>query len=318
MTAANKPMLGIGACLVGKPVRYTGDSKKRNHHIESFKEVVDMHNFCPEMAIGLGVPRKTIRIVQDAEDVRLTDSDTQTADYTLAIRDYAQEVLAENPDMAGYILVKGSPSCGFERVKRYNLKANVIANDSRGVFTQALLDVDPLLPVEEDGRLHDHILRENFILRVYAYHEWKKFCQSDSGFHGLSQFWTRYKYQVMAHHIDSYKQLGRMLANAKSQPFGELRDAFGLVFMQALSRRPNVKSYTNVMTHLRGYLKRQIPASQKIELDKVIADYAAGIVPLIVPMTLLGHFFNEHEHEYINKQVFMQPYPAELRLRNNI
>ncbi len=318
MLDGKKPIIGIGACLVGQPVRYTGESKKRNRYIESLKSVAELNHFCPEIAIGLGVPRKTIRIVQDQHDVRLTDSDSQSADYTLAMRDYAKQVMQSNPDMAGYVLVKGSPSCGFERVKRYNDAGHVIHNDARGVFTQALMDIDPLLPLEEDGRLNDHILRENFILRVYAYQQWKQLCADDGGLHELNQFWAQYKYQVMAHHILSYKELGRLLAQGKKQPLEQLRTEFGTLFMQALGHRPNVKSYTNVMYHIQGYLKRQISSSQKQELNTVINQYKSGIVPLIVPMTMLRYFFKQHDNPYINQQIFMQPYPDELGLRNNI
>ena len=313
-----KPLLGIGACLTGQPVRYSGDAKKRHEHIDAMQAVFDMRNFCPEMAIGLGVPRKTIRLVGDIESVRLTDSDTQTADHTLAMRDYAAEVLDSHPDMAGYVLVKGSPSCGYERVKRYNEAGKVMGNDSRGLFTQTLMAIDPLLPLEEDGRLFDHAIRENFIVRVYAYHEWKKLLADRGGFHALSKFWSRYKYQVMAHHIPSYKALGRLLGNAKSQPFEDLQAEFAVTFMQALAHIPNRKGHVNVLNHLRGYLKKNLSSSQKRQLDTVIEQYREGIVPLVVPMTLLQHFFNEHQHDYIDQQVFMQPYPEKLSLRNNI
>mgnify|MGYP000044167859 CR=1 FL=1 len=133
-----KPLLGIGACLTGQPVRYSGDAKKRHEHIDAMQAVFDMRNFCPEMAIGLGVPRKTIRLVGDIESVRLTDSDTQTADHTLAMRDYAAEVLDSHPDMAGYVLVKGSPSCGYERVKRLTPYIHLIAGFHHGADKNGL------------------------------------------------------------------------------------------------------------------------------------------------------------------------------------
>lgn len=313
-----KPQIGIGACLVGQPVRYTGDSKRTNPHIDILRDHVGLRPFCPEMAIGLGVPRATVRLVGDLANIRLTDSATQTADYTAPMVDYAAHVLAKNPDLAGYILVKGSPSCGYQRVKRYNEKGNAGESDASGVFTAALMKLDPLLPLEEDGRLHDDGLRENFVTRVYAYHDWKTLRSESLTHHRLIGFWARYKYLVMARSTQSYKEIGRLLANFTGASPEQMAEDFIVLLMQALAKLPTRKTHTNVLQHIRGYLKRDLDSDDKCELDALIGQYRNGVVPLVVPLTLLRHHFRNFPDPYIDQQVFMQPYPDQLRLRNSI
>jgi uncharacterized protein YbgA (DUF1722 family)/uncharacterized protein YbbK (DUF523 family) len=315
---ADKPEIGIGACLMGQPVRYNGDSKRSNPHINSLKDHLRLRTFCPELAIGLGVPRETVRLVGDLEALRLTDSATQTADYTAPMKDYAAQVVADTPGMAGYILVKGSPSCGYQRVKRYNEKGNAAGSDSSGIFAAALMKLDPLLPLEEDGRLNDDRLRENFITRVYAYHDWKLLCNAGLTRHRLTGFWARYKYLVMARHTASYKAIGRVLASAKGIPLQQIAEEFVALLMYALEQLPTRKSQTNVLQHIRGYLKRDLNGGDKRELDVLIDQYNGGVVPIVVPLTLLRHHFKNFSYPYIDQQVFMRPYPEQLGLRNNL
>jgi uncharacterized protein YbgA (DUF1722 family)/uncharacterized protein YbbK (DUF523 family) len=314
----DKPVIGIGACLLGHNVRYNGDSKRQNKQIESLREHADLRAFCPEVAIGLGVPRQTIRLVGDMDDLRLTDSATQSADYSVQMADYAEHVVSSNPDLAGYILVKGSPSCGYQRVKRYNVKGNVQANDASGLFTAALKRLDPLLPLEEDGRLHDEGLRENFVTRVYAYQDWKELCKGGLTHHRIIHFWSRYKYLVLAHHAPSYKQIGRALANAKAESVEQIAAEFVTLLMGALEKPATRKNHSNVLQHICGYLKRDLGHADKRELDSLIAHYKSGIVPLVVPLTLLRHHFRKFRNDYIDQQVFMLPFPEQLGLRNGL
>jgi len=313
-----RPKIGIGACLVGKQVRYNGESKRKNAHIEKFREHTEVVPFCPEVAIGMGVPRETVRLVGELGQERLMDSSTQSVDYTEAMSCYGAQVMSSNPDIAGYILVKGSPSCGFERVKRYNAKGNVVLNDASGIFTQALRGIDPLLPVEEDGRLNDAVLRENFATRVYTYHSWKRFLAQPLSHHGLIGFWSRYKYLLMSHDVQAYKKIGRLLSNAKAQPVGEMAEEFIALLMEGLGKVATRKSHTNVLQHIRGYLKRQLQDFEKREIDALIMEYKSGQIPLVVPLTMLRHHFRHHSSDYIAQQVYMQPYPEQLSLRNHI
>ena len=314
----NRPTIGIGACLVGRAVRYNGESKRKNSHIESLKDHVDLRPFCPEVGIGMGVPRETVRLVGDLGEERLMDSATQTIDYTAAMNTFTGGVTSANPELSGYILVKGSPSCGFDRVKRYNAAGNVAANDAAGIFTAELRRLNHLLPLEEDGRLNDAGLRENFITRVYAYHDWKNFCAEPVSHHRLTQFWSRYKYLVMSQHVPTYQEVGRLLANAKARPIETTGDMFIELLMSGLANMSTRKTHTNVLQHIRGYLKWQLGKTDKQEMDSVIMQYSNGYVPLVVPLTLLRHHFRRHGSEYIDKQVYMQPYPEQLSLRNLI
>jgi uncharacterized protein YbgA (DUF1722 family)/uncharacterized protein YbbK (DUF523 family) len=313
-----KPCVGIGSCLIGRPVRYNGESKRKNQYIEALKDCVVLQPFCPEMAIGMGVPRATVRLVGDIASPKLMDSATQTIDYTSPMRQYAADVLSSNPNIAGYVLVKGSPSCGFDRVKRYNDKGNVVLNDSMGVFSSALKEIDPLLPLEEDGRLHDHRLRENFTARVFAYDAWKNFCQEPVTPHRLTHFWSRYKYLIMSHHVPTYKQIGFVLAGARIEDIEDTSAQFIRMFMAGLEHLATRKTHSNVLQHIRGYLKRDLERNDKQEMDGLISQYRDGHVPLVVPMTLLRHHFAKHKNEYIDRQVYMLPYPERLSLRNHI
>ncbi len=312
------PVVGIGSCLMGQPVRYSGDSKRKNNHIERLKGHIKLNSFCPEMAIGMGVPRQTVRLVGEIGKTRLMDSKTQTEDFTAPMKAYAAVVIDNNPNLSGYILVKGSPSCGYERVKRYNDLGNMSASDEMGMFAAELHRKDPLLPMEEDGRLNDDVLRENFISRVYAYDRWKKFKAGGVSHKGLLDFWARYKYQVMAHRISSYKTIGQLLANANGQTIEIVAEEFISLLMQSLKALATRKSHANVLEHIRGYLKKKLDANDKAELGALITQYRDGIVPLVVPLTLLRHHFKRHQNPYIEKQVFLLPYPEELSLRNRI
>jgi uncharacterized protein YbgA (DUF1722 family)/uncharacterized protein YbbK (DUF523 family) len=314
----NKPKVGIGACLTGNPVRYNGESKRKNIHIESLKKHLLISEHCPEMAIGLGTPREPVRLVGDIANTRLVDSKTQSKDYTDAMKNYAESVYTGNCEMAGYILVKGSPSCGYERVKRYNQRGNPVKNDSMGIFAAALHTLDPLLPLEEDGRLNDPALRENFICRVYAYHDWKQFIKTGISHHSLIQFWARYKYLVMAHHPANYSRIGRMLANSSHRSIDILAQQFIALLMSSLQKQATRKTHSNALGHIRGYLKKLLGKSEKAELGLLLDQYRLGIVPIIVPLTLIRHYFNRHPNHYIDKQVYLRPYPEQMSLRNHI
>ena len=312
------PTIGVGACLVGGKVRYNGESKRKNPHIERLNGHLNLQAFCPEIAIGMGVPRETVRLVGDLGAERLMDSATQSLDYTDPMRDYASSVMEKNPEMAGYILVKGSPSCGFERVKRYNDKGNAVLNDSVGIFAAQLRRLDPLLPCEEDGRLNDAGLRENFVNRVFAYHQWKEFSAGSVDHHGLIEFWSHYKYLLMSHHVPTYKEIGRLLSRSAATSIHETAKQFITLLMTGLGHMATRKSHCNVLQHIQGYLKRYLGPADKSEMNTLITQYRQGQVPLVVPITLLRHYFRLYKSGYIDRQVYMQPYPEQLALRNLI
>ena len=311
-------MLGIGSCLAGNEVRYNGQAKAANAHVQALCEAFNVQPFCPEMGVGMGVPRPPIHLVGTAEHLRVLDVATHQRDSTDVIADYARTVLENAPDLCGYILVKGSPSCGYDRVKRFNDKGNIVAHDARGIFASALAKLSPLLPLEDDGRLNDPALRESFVTRVCAYHEWRQLCNAGLTSAGLIGFYSRHKYLVMAHHLPSYKRLGPMLADLSGSDLQALADEFIAVFMGALTHRATRRSHTNVLQHLAGYLKKKLSPAERQRLGGLIDNYRTGLVPLVVPVTMLKHHFANNPNAYIDQQVFLSPYPEELQLRNLI
>ncbi len=313
-----KPLMGIGACMAGQAVRYNGQTKSANEHVKALGEYFDLRPFCPEMGIGMGVPRAPIHLVGSAIDVRALDVASHSEDFTEPLRDYAKTVLSLAPNLCGYILVKGSPSCGYDRVKRFADNGHSVASDQQGVFAKSLATLDPLLPLEDDGRLHDAGLRESFTTRAFTYHAWQQLVAAGLTAHTLVTFYSSYKYLVMAHHMSSYKTIGPMLANAGKADIQKLGDEFIHALMHALSHTTTRASHSNVLFHLAGYLKRTVSGTERQRLRLLIEQYQQGIVPLIVPITLLKHHFQNNPNAYIDKQVFMSPYPDELQLRNTL
>ena len=316
MSDDHKPLMGIGSCLAGNAVRYNAQTKSPNQYVRGLMDNFEMRAFCPEMGAGMGVPRPPIHLVGSETEVRALDVDSHQNDFTEKIAEYAQTVLSLAPELCGYVLVKGSPSCGYERVKRFATNGHRVASDQQGIFAAALAKLDPLLPLEDDGRLNDPGLRESFVTRAYTYHDWKQFTQSGLSARGLIEFYSRYKYLVMAHHVPSYKLLGRMLADAGKRDLQQLSGEFISTLMSALTHRATRRSHSNVLYHLSGYLKREVSGEERQRLKQLIDQYRLGQIPLVVPVTMLKHHFANKPNRYIDSQVFMAPYPDELQLRN--
>lgn len=240
-----KPLLGIGACLAGNAVRYNGDTNPPNEYVRDVCTHFDTRAFCPEMGIGLGVPRPPIHLVSTEQTVRIVDVKTHRHDYTDQIRDYARQILNEEPLLCGYILVKGSPSCGYGRVKRYSEEGQHLASDQNGIFAAALGVADPLLPLEDDGRLIDPGLRKSFVARACAYHEWKTLNRQGLNAHRLIEFYERYKHRVTVHNLASHKLLGNALAYAGEQVPDALATEFISTLMASLAHRATAGSHNN-------------------------------------------------------------------------
>ncbi|MGB5855991.1 MAG: DUF523 and DUF1722 domain-containing protein [Oceanisphaera sp.] len=307
--------VGISGCLVGQKVRFDGGHKRSDFCTEQLAEFVEFVPVCPEMAIGLGTPRPSIRLVNQGEEVI-----AQTAkgvDVTAALRDYGRNMAAQFSGLSGYVLCAKSPSCGMERVRVYHESGKGNAKEGVGIYTQELMQAQPLLPLEEDGRLTDALLRENFVTRVFALHDWQCLCHEGITAAGLIAFHSRYKYLLMAHHRESYLQLGKLLSDL-SVDVSATADAYIEGLMQALSIIVTRKNHTNVLQHLQGYFKHMLNASQREELTDTITQYRQGILPLFAPITLLRHYLKEHPNEYLQQQVYLNPHPEALRLRYGI
>lgn len=308
--------VGMGACLAGQAVRFNGSSKRAPGPLRQLSDYFEFRPFCPEVGIGLGVPREPIRLVGGAEAPRAVDSATGKRDVTDELAAWARGI--DLDALCGYVLVKGSPSCGMERVKRYSESGAVLGVDATGVFARAIMEANPLLPVEEDGRLNDEVLRESFVVRVFTLHAWKRLQAEGLTRKGLIDFYSRHKYLVMSHDVESYRQLGRLLAQAGKTSLETLAADTIRLIMQALARPASRGRHANALMHVQGYLKRNLVGADKAELVALIEQYRKGIIPLVVPLTLLQHHFRRHPDPYIARQVFMQPYPAALGLRSRL
>lgn len=310
--------VGISACLLGAPVRFNGGHKKSHLCKDVLSQYFTYAPVCPEQAIGLGTPREPIRLVGETNNPRAVGTVNAELDVTDALSAYGQRTAAELTDLCGFILMQKSPSCGMERVKVYQYSGHTAEHGGVGLFAAALMRAQPNLPVEEDGRLNDPVLRENFITRVFAYAEWRELLNSGLSLKKLYDFHARYKYQLMANSPADCAALGRLLANNQQLRLGILATQYFSLFMQALKKIANRGTHTNVLQHISGYIKRSLDAEDKRELQTLISQYRSGIVPLIVPLTLLKHHFKRHPDRYIAEQVYLQPHPENLSLRNAI
>jgi uncharacterized protein YbgA (DUF1722 family)/uncharacterized protein YbbK (DUF523 family) len=323
MTAASETTLspiriGISSCLLGEKVRFDSGHKRDPFIIDTLGRFFCWVPVCPEMEIGLGTPRESLRLVGDAEVPRLVASRSHH-DHTDAMQRYAAARLDDlaTSGLHGYILKKDSPSCGMERVRVYN-QAGAAQRHGRGLFAQAVMERFPLLPVEEEGRLHDMCLRENFIERVFAYFRWGLLLAVHPRVKDLVHFHTQHKMTLMTHSRRHYERLGQLVARAGTLPMPDLLREYGTTFMEALAVRATPKQHANVLYHLQGHLKKWLDAADKEELVACIEDYRTGLVPLVVPLTLLKHHFRRYPASWVLEQTYLQPYPAELMLRNHV
>lgn len=317
--ATHKPKLAISACLAGDEVRYNGGHKASRLCNEVLADYFDFIPVCPEVAIGLGIPRAAIRLVGDPAHPRAVGSRDSSLDVSDALSAYGEQMAGELPDLCGYIFMHKSPSCGLERVKVYQDNGYPAAEGGRGLYAARFCALRPDLPVEEEGRLCDPVLRENFITRVYAYADWQQLLASGLTRHALIAFHARYKYQLMAHNPQQYKVLGKLLGSMQRSDDANLTGPrYFSLLMKALGRCASRGTHGNVLMHLSGYLRRVLEPRDKQEIRTLIDQYQAGVVPLVVPLTLLKHHLRHHPDPYLMQQVYLQPHPEGLSLRNAI
>ena len=315
---AAKPKLGISACLLGVEVRYNGGHKLSHLCSDALSQYFDFVPACPEVAIGMGIPRQAIRLVGDVDRPQAVGSVNSEMNVTQALAEYGEHMATQMNDLCGYIFMQKSPSCGLERVKVYRENGAPQDGGGTGIYARAFCDRHPDLPVEEDGRLNDPVLRENFITRVYAYAAWQALRQSGITRRSLTEFHSRYKYQLMANDPVQYRALGNLLGTMGKTDPNEIAPRYFSELMSALKKPATRRTHTNVLQHLCGYLRKTIGAEDKQEIQTVIDQYHQGIVPLVVPLTLLKHHFRQHPDPYVALQVYLQPHPENLSLRNAI
>ena len=310
--------IGISACLLGEKVRYDGGHKRDAFLVETLGRYVEWVQVCPEVELGLGTPRETLRLVRIGEDVRMIMPKIGK-DHTKAMRTFAERRVAElaKQDLSGYILKKDSPSCGMERVQVFDANG-VPAKSDRGLFADALLRQLPNLPVEEEGRLYDPRIRENFIERVFAYHRLRGLFAGTWTRGDLVKFHTTHKLLLMAHSPKAYEGLGRLVGSAKRVGRSDLRERYESDFMEALRTMATSRRHVNVLQHMVGYFSKRLDGGSRAELQSLLQDYRAGLVPLVVPLTLIRHHVRKLEISYLQGQIYLEPHPRELMLRNHV
>ena len=313
-----KIRLGVSSCLLGEEVRYDGGHRRDAFLTDVLGPFVEWVPVCPEVEIGLGVPRPPIRLVGDPTAPRLQVEKTGE-DLTSRMRRWASGRLGELAALGlhGYVLKRGSPSCGLVRVRVYGEDGSP-GRVGRGLFAAALTDALPLLPVEEEGRLTDAGIRESFIERVFAAARWQAFTASPPRVRDLVAFHAAHKFAILAHSPRDYAELGRLVAGAGPRLAAETLATYGTRFMQALAVRATRARHINVLQHLAGFLKRQLTDDERAELGEVIAEYRRGLVPMVVPLTLLKHHVRRLAVAYLADQVYLSPHPKELMLRNHV
>jgi len=313
-----KIKLGISSCLLGNKVRYDGGHKLDHFLTDTLGAYVDWVSVCPEVESGLSVPREAMHLVGDPEAPRLVTI-RSGVDHSSRMRRWADKKVTAlaAEDLCGFVFKSRSPSSGMRGVKIYSQEGMPVGTGS-GIFAKAFQDRFPLLPVEDEGRLHDPALRENFIERIFVYKRWQEFRSLDKTVAGLVLFHTCQKLLIMAHSPKHYSALGKLVANPKKYRREELFERYLTTLMEGLQFLATVKKNTNVLQHIAGYFKQLLSTDEKQELQNVIENYHQGLVPLIVPITLLQHYVRNFNTEYLKQQIYLNPHPLELMLRNHV
>ncbi len=320
-TSHPKINVGLSACLAGFKVRFDGQHKRSSLCLNELSDHFEFKTFCPEMAAGFGTPRPTMRLVGDPKNPTLTytpDNKREQIDLSDRLIGGFKDEIPGFADLKGFILMKNSPSCGLERVKVYQENGHPHMEPGRGLFADALVKAYPLMPIEEEGRLHDARLYENFVLRVYAYHNFHEEVLKQPSIKALIDFHSSYKYVLMAHSPVHYKSLGRLVAQQNEMDFSELLTQYFKDLMEALAKPATRKNHTNTLQHIIGYVRENTSAEARKNITDTIFRYKDGEIPLVVPLTLLKHYVDQHGSTYIQTQRYLQPYPEKLGLTNKL
>jgi uncharacterized protein YbgA (DUF1722 family)/uncharacterized protein YbbK (DUF523 family) len=310
--------IGISSCLLGENVRYDGGHKLDHYLKDTLGQFVEWVPVCPEVESGLPVPREAMHLVGDPEAPRLVTRNTGI-DHTDRMLTWAKKKLGEleKQDLSGFIFKSRSPSSGMQGVKIY-APSGMATQKGIGIFARAFMDRFSSIPVEDDGRLQDPGLRENFIERVFIYRRWFEFKDHGGSIGALVAFHTEHKLLIMSHSIKHLRELGALVSNAKKYQRPVLLEQYFQVLMDGLRLRSTVKKHVNVLQHMAGYFKQQLSSDEKHELLDVVNQYHKNLVPLIVPITLIRHYVRKFDEPYLKRQYYLNPHPMELMLRNHV
>jgi len=313
-----KIKLGISSCLLGFNVRYDGGHKLDRFLKDTLGAYLEYTPVCPEVECGLGVPRESMHLEGEPNNPRLvtTRSKQERTDLLVSwARKRVVELEAEN--LCGFIFKSDSPSSGMERVKVYNEKGMAVKTGI-GIFARIFMEHFPLLPAEDEGRLHDPMLRENFIERIFTLKRWREVLNQKTGRGKLVDFHAKHKLLILAHSSKHYQLMGKLVATQKSFSLKDLYNQYETLLMESLKLKTTPKKHTNVMQHMMGYFKEQLSVDEKKELLEVIDNYRGGYIPLVVPVTLINHYVRKYNQAYLKEQIYLKPHPPESQLRNHV
>jgi len=309
--------VGISACLNGEAVRHDGGHKRSSYCTDVLSQYFELTPVCPEQGAGYGTPRPAMHLV-DVDGAHQLHVIRSGEDVTPALTEWTSRYVPALGVLRGFVLAAKSPSCGMERIRVYNADGDVLHREASGLFARQLMATWPMMPVEESGRLQDPVLRENFVERVFVYDEWCRLREQGLTAAGLIRFHTEHKFQLLAHCQKTYRQLGPMLADLRSEPLEQLADRYINAFMAGMTRRISRGAHANVMLHMLGFFRGKIDPQDREALQASIDDYLQETVPLIVPMTLLRLASRKHPDAYLSRQRYLVPYPDALGLRNQV
>jgi uncharacterized protein YbgA (DUF1722 family)/uncharacterized protein YbbK (DUF523 family) len=317
MKAKQSIKLGISSCLLGNNVRYDGGHKLDHYLRHTLGQFIEWVPVCPEAECGLPVPREAMDLVGDPDSPRLITRVTG-ADHTGRMKQWAKKKLTalEKKDLCGFVLKARSPSCGVHDTKLYSRPGRLAARRA-GLFAEAVMDRFPLMPIEDEEGLQDPGMRENFIERLFVYHRWQELLAEGGTIRQLVAFHSRHKYMLMSHSAKHLKELGGLVADPEKYKRSELFEQYWRVLMECLKLQATTRKHTNVLQHMAGYFKKQLSPEEKLELQEVITQYHQGLVPLIVPITLIKHYVGKYDDPYLKEQHYLNPHPLELLLRNH-
>ncbi len=315
---SDKIKIGISSCLLGNDVRWNGGHKRDRYLTDTLGKFVEWVPVCPEVEIGLGIPRETLRLVGDPEDPQLLTTKTKI-DHTDSMKKWARGRLKElaQEDLCGFVFKSDSPSSGMVRVKVYG-KKGMPQKKGVGIFARAFMDHFPLIPVEDDGRLRNPLIRENFIEQVFTLKRWRDTRERRSCVGNVVDFHSQNKLVLMAHSPKHLKQMGAMTAQGKGMGCSLLYLEYEKLLLEALRLKTTIKKHYNVMLHMLGYFRKDLSADEKQELLEVMGHYKEQLVPLVVPLTLFRHYVRKYDQPYLAQQSYLNPHPVELKLCNQV
>jgi uncharacterized protein YbgA (DUF1722 family)/uncharacterized protein YbbK (DUF523 family) len=313
-----KIKLGISTCLLGENVRYDGGHKLDQFLAETLGQYVKYVPVCPEVECGLPVPRESMHLEGNPDSPRLVTTRSRQ-DMTEQMVQWAQKrvVELEKEDLCGFIFKANSPSSGMERVRVYNEKGMPVKKGA-GIFARIFMNHSPLLPVEDEGRLHNPELRENFIERIFTLKRWREVLGKKESRGNVVDFHTKHKLLILSHSPKHYQAMGKLVAQAGDLSLKELYHQYQTLLIKSLELKTTSKKNANVLQHMMGYFKEQLSSDEKQELLEVIDHYRKGYMPLVVPITLISHYVRKYDQPYLKQQVYLHPHPLELQLRNHV